>query len=632
MDNVPEIKGTILNMGDYPKRTQVWRATHKETGNRLSPMNRAFISFTFGGELIEDFNLIAVFEGDRYNTGAYAEFEDLTETYDVIDGQFYWGSHFTSHQFDFTLATDGMTEENLDEFKRWFCPGKERELVLSEHPNRAILARVATPPVISMVPFGEEVVRKFANEEFTQHTTIYKGTINLSLVADKPLWYSKLNLIFPYHKNELYRGIRKGNKLCNVDYRKIILEDKIPHIFMLSSGDASPIILGQDLNDLANEYMAEGRVYPIFDGATLGQHATEWGFVGIDTKDWEQYFASIAVKRGETIPLYYAGTAKTKPTITFSFRPDWYTYKKDANNPEELVLSKQYDGKYGLICHPRNNYLLNIVNDGVYYNTVSIKDQDGNRKVFKFTTPSIYTGYNQATYLARKHAVANKAFALVDFIDELKSGINEYYSRAWAVLCARATTSGITDGTIKAGEDFWSEFVQRMGGLFLYCGEQKVTKSGVNEGSPDYSGTSDYKPVCFPATITINSETGEAVGKFRIRKGSTINDTRLDGSHTYSGRNVYDETASTANYSTYTPVKYKLDENNNRIYTNFIEIEENVGDMICSDYLTIEGQDGFTDSGYIIDGNTKKCHTFTTDYPEVHGLTDVQILYQNMYY
>lgn len=632
MDNVPEIRGTILNMGDYPKRTQVWRATHKETGNRLSPMNRAFISFTFGGKLIEDFELIAVFEGDRYNTGAYAEFEDLTETYDVIDGQFYWGSHFTSHQFDFTLATDGMTEENLDEFKRWFCPGKERELVLSEHPNRAILARVATPPVISMVPFGEEVTRKFASEEFTQHTTIYKGTINLSLVADKPLWYSKLNLIFPYHKNELYPGIRKGNTLGNEDYRKIILEDKIPHIFMLSSGDASPIILGQDLNELANEYMAEGRVFPIVENGTLGQHATEWGFVGIDTKDWEKYFASIAVKRGETIPLYYAGTAKTKPTITFSFRPDWYTYAKGE-------ISRQYDGKYGLICHPRNNYLLKVVNGDIYYNTVSIKDQDGNRKVFKFTTPSIYTGYNQATYLARTHATAKKTFALVDFIDELKSSINEYYSRAWAVLCARAiesdgTAYGITDGVIEKGDKFWSEFVQRMGGLFLYCGEQNQGNvNGIIDYPLDASGKKSYLPVCFPATVTINSETGEAVGKFRIRKGSIFADTKLDGTCTYSGRDDYGgKTSSKANYPTYTPVKYKLDENNNRIYTNFIEIEENVGDMICSDYLTIEGQDGFTDSGYIIDGNIKKCHTFTTDYPEAHGLTDVQILYQNMYY
>jgi len=46
-----------------------------------------------------------------------------------------------------------MTERQLDDFREWFAPGKERELILSEHPNRAILARVAAAPVYSFLPF-----------------------------------------------------------------------------------------------------------------------------------------------------------------------------------------------------------------------------------------------------------------------------------------------------------------------------------------------------------------------------------------------------------------------------------------------------------------------------------------------
>ena len=43
------------------RHTQVYMATHNGEGekSRLPFMNRSFISFSFGGKYIEDFNLIA---------------------------------------------------------------------------------------------------------------------------------------------------------------------------------------------------------------------------------------------------------------------------------------------------------------------------------------------------------------------------------------------------------------------------------------------------------------------------------------------------------------------------------------------------------------------------------------------
>jgi len=49
-------------------------------------MNRSFISFTYGGEKIEDFDLIATISGDRLNRNAYANFDDTVTTYDNLDG------------------------------------------------------------------------------------------------------------------------------------------------------------------------------------------------------------------------------------------------------------------------------------------------------------------------------------------------------------------------------------------------------------------------------------------------------------------------------------------------------------------------------------------------------------------
>ena len=67
------------------RRGQVYQATHN--GEALLPyMYRSFISFTFGGKAIEEFNLIATFGNDRLNRSGYAAFEDTVTNYSNLDG------------------------------------------------------------------------------------------------------------------------------------------------------------------------------------------------------------------------------------------------------------------------------------------------------------------------------------------------------------------------------------------------------------------------------------------------------------------------------------------------------------------------------------------------------------------
>ena len=55
-----------------------------------------------------------------------------------------------------------------------------------------------------------------------------------------------------------------------------------------------------------------------------------------------------------------------------------------------------------------------------------------------------------------------------------------------------------------------------------------------------------------------------------------------------------------------------------------LTITENVGDMVRSDYLTIEGRDYLDSSGRI---STANCHEISSN----ETLTDVLVFYQNMY-
>lgn len=199
---------------------QVQSATKDRQGNPLSILNRQFISFSYGGKNIEDFDLLAIFSGNRLNKEIYAPFNDTTTEQAELDGQIFWRTNFKANQINFDLATDGITSAQLEEFKSWFQPGFEKELVLTENHNRAIMARVASAPQISLLPFEKEIQVKVGNTQITTSVSLYKGDIKLSFVMDDPFWYSKDSYL--------------NNSIITKEDAKLIYEDGIPHASMFS--------------------------------------------------------------------------------------------------------------------------------------------------------------------------------------------------------------------------------------------------------------------------------------------------------------------------------------------------------------------------------------------------------------
>ena len=83
-----------------------------------------YINFQFDGKYISDFGLVVVTDGDRLSFDGSAEFEDEVSSVNGVNGQYYWGTNFKSLKREFTLATDGMTEAQVNAFKQHFKPGK----------------------------------------------------------------------------------------------------------------------------------------------------------------------------------------------------------------------------------------------------------------------------------------------------------------------------------------------------------------------------------------------------------------------------------------------------------------------------------------------------------------------------
>ena len=258
---------------------QVYQATHLSDGKSDSYMNRSFISFSYGGKNIEDFNLIACINGDRMERQLTGNFNDLVTNYDVINGQYYWGTYFSNNEMSFTLVTDGIMQSELEDFIHWFAPGQTKELILAEHPNRAIMARVAAPPTLSTIPFEEEIEFSLDGDSIKTSTTLYKGEIQLQLIMDSPFWYSKLNLLV--RENEEHDWVREwidanGESAEIVDCKdalKIIYEDGIPTLPVIDKEFFNTVFfLGNNLffKDIGDRCLVG---YAVVGRAKLGYYA-----------------------------------------------------------------------------------------------------------------------------------------------------------------------------------------------------------------------------------------------------------------------------------------------------------------------------------------------------------------------
>ena len=535
------------------KYTQVYQATHMGE-NTLPHMYRSFISFTFGGKKIEDFNLIATIANNSLDRRGYASFEDIVSSYDNLNGQQYWNTHYKVNEMNFILATDGINQRDLDNFLLWFRAGETKELILSEHPNRAILARVKDVPQLNLLPFEEKISIKVHEREYLTSTTLYKGEIILNLVMDQPYWYSLTNILGK-EKNGHYVDVwddittnppREINIFASQDALKILYEDGIPlgsmiQNNMLLGNGAFAAVEDNIISKIWNfDYRdGEGNSIPNLENLSGG---------GACIDDGENYQGIIAgaiidingngiqtLQKNTDAFFYYAGTAPAPTIISFTLTP-------------------QLDND-GYIIVPANTYALESESNKPY-NILTIESV--NKQELYFTTPNLYTSYNKVNDIFKNYVNPNESWERIREI--IREEVRHPHVRAWANLAidtVKGDRQKPQNGDLDGLKNKMIEFLQ-------------------------------YDDAIQSATFIFNSETGEAKGTF----------------------------------------KYRLVTSPNNLST----IEENVGDMLRSNYITIRDRNYPNKDGEFV--------SWTIDHKEyshriyhnvIVPLSDISILYKNMY-
>lgn len=611
------------------KKTQVYNVTHDRAGNRLPYRNRSFISFSFGDKWIEDFGLIATITGDSLSRNASASFEDIVVTNEVIDGEFYYGTHYKSNSLSLRLVSDEMDQRQLEDFKHWFSGGKIRKLVLSEHPNRAIMARVAEPPVIDMLPYEKPfTVMTTGQEYFSSSTTVYRGFIDISFTMSEPFWHSIKNilgrvengqLIDEWEGVELFSGTPEAKEKLK-DALKIIYEDGIP----LSSFLSDPMIFGD------NTYAAQSNQKISY----VAQELTQEDFaqqIGVDADG--NYIAmeqliddtqhSLTDEAGEVLVTSYPITSDPMPLGYYNDGITYYDEETETYGRPEfegqywvgatVEDSLNPDYKHGIVYGPyittTDNSPISLANNGVlhfYYsgtapspvklsftvpiitrgqlittfnNMYTVQEfqtapysllvvESTSKRELRLTTPNLMTSYNKVIRLLHDLMASNKSTTWEQIRKDIRDNIRHAVIRKIAIDCINAFEAAHAPVNYTAFNNM---------ALFL--------DSLVTGGS---------------LSVVLNAKTGEATGSYIIRS-YTVLTANADG--------VLSNTGLIGQ-----------------------RINENIGDMLQSNPLILTERNSPVDNIILVWSETSP----TNSYKLINNLgvqmSNVSIEYSNLYY
>ena len=361
----------------------------------------------------------------------YADFNDNITESNVWDGQIYWSTHFNANSISFTLFTDGITDYQLNEFKHYFQPGRVEELSLSENPNRVIGARISEPPEYNILPFEQRITTMIAGNGYETSTTMYKGSISIKFVMDDPFWYSKIAILDKLKPDGTYdsgkwvdANGRDSRILSDEDAIKIIAEDGVPMSMMLGHLTSeepitnSPILFGTDSVFEIDLSMNEtgSRV----GGAAVDSGHVAYVLIGVDLDIPTPSIINNDENVEDTVNtpghFYYAGTAPCAPILRFSLTP---------------TVSDGY------IVSPGNSYGSSTENP---FSTIII--QSTTKKRFTFTTPGIYTGYNQAIEVFKNSELIGAAWEEVRVA--LRDKVKHWAPRAYAIAVVNSVKGATT--------------------------------------------------------------------------------------------------------------------------------------------------------------------------------------------
>lgn len=358
----------------------------KELTRNLMPWGKEFIDFSFAGRHISEFGMVAVSSGDRYSLKGSPEFQDETTTVNGVNGQYYWGTNFKTKTYNYSLATDGMTERQFEDFKRHFRPGRYGQFYDDTWFDRYSYVRIKSVIDFSFIPFQEEV--EVAGNKIKSR--IYKGECKISFIQDIPYTYSFYQIL-DSKLSELSKkqGDNKEAALRMMYNNNIPALDSWSKDKKCSTGSHTSLPSSNNIEDMSPLFTKTSSVFyynpSTYKAETTLQFDIKRTVTPINLIEWE--------------PVYFN---EIYSDITNSYIP--YNTITTTN----AIPIQNYNSNY----------------DAIF--------QD-NSRIFKYSLPEVSSDINKAIEVAWNFYQENVRGALVDLQNKLQEELINSKVLLWAI-------------------------------------------------------------------------------------------------------------------------------------------------------------------------------------------------------
>jgi predicted phage tail component-like protein len=115
-----------------------------------------FLAFSFNGlHSWDDFKIIRVSDGDRYNTELGPQSQDKTAENPGGDGMYYFNTNHKQKVFNINFAFEEIDDLTIRNMKRWLSGKEVGDLWFEEEPYKVYSAKVTGQPTLKYIPFDK---------------------------------------------------------------------------------------------------------------------------------------------------------------------------------------------------------------------------------------------------------------------------------------------------------------------------------------------------------------------------------------------------------------------------------------------------------------------------------------------
>lgn len=137
-----------------------------------------FLAFSFNGlHSWDDFKIIRVSDGDRYNTNIGPQSQDKTAENPGGDGMYYFNTSHKQKIFNINFAFEEIDDVTIRKMKRWLSSKELGDLWFEEDPYKVYSAKVTGQPTLKYIPFdkwiGGTKTRIYRGEGSVQFTAFW---------------------------------------------------------------------------------------------------------------------------------------------------------------------------------------------------------------------------------------------------------------------------------------------------------------------------------------------------------------------------------------------------------------------------------------------------------------------------